>query len=133
MVLAQLVPSLVVTAAPDGRAGVRDLVRRTFRWCVHLGWYAVAFLALPVAALLSSTVAFGSTAGLAALITDPDVLAAHLAFILPLVNLWEETAAVGVSVPDSSRREACRRGGAHRAGVQPLPLPPPAPGGIARR
>jgi hypothetical protein len=49
VVFAQLVPAVLVTAAADGRAGVRDLVRRIFRWRVHPAWYAVAFLALPAA------------------------------------------------------------------------------------
>ncbi len=94
VLFAQLVPSVLVTAAADGRAGVRDLVRRIFRWRVHPGWYAAAFLALPAAALLGSAVVTGS----AALLTNPAVLAAYLAqlAILPLVNLWEETAVMGV-------------------------------------
>ena len=90
VVFAQLVPALLVTAAADGRAGVRDLVRRIFRWRVHPAWYAVAFLALPAAALLVA-LAFGVE-------PTPPVLAAYLAqlAILPLVNLWEETAVMGV-------------------------------------
>ena len=98
VVFAQLVPSLLVTAAADGRAGVRDLIGRIFRWRVPPVWYAVAFLALPVAALLGSALAFGSTAGLRALVTDPAVITAYLAqlAILPLINLWEETAVMGV-------------------------------------
>jgi membrane protease YdiL (CAAX protease family) len=90
VVFAQLVPAVLVTAAVDGRAGVRDLVRRIFRWRVHPAWYAVAFLALPAAALLVA-LAFGVEP------TTP-VLAAYLAqlAVLPLVNLWEETAVMGV-------------------------------------
>ena len=91
VVFAQLVPALLVTAAADGRAGVRDLVRRIFRWRVHPAWYAVAFLVLPVAALLIGTAVSGVE-------LRPAVLAAYLAqlAILPLVNLWEETAVMGV-------------------------------------
>jgi CAAX protease family protein len=98
VVLAQLLPSVLVTAAVDGRAGVRELVGRIFRWRVHPIWYAVAFLALPVAALLASAAVFGSTAGLHALVTDPAVIATYIAqlAILPLINLWEETAVMGV-------------------------------------
>ena len=90
VVFAQLVPALLVTAAADGRAGVRDLVRRIFRWRVHPAWYAVAFLALP-AAVLGVAVAFGAE-------PTPPMLAAYLAqlAVLPLVNLWEETAVMGV-------------------------------------
>ena len=90
VVFAQLVPAVAVTAAADGRAGVRDLVRRIFRWRVHPAWYAVAFLVLPAAVAL---VALGFGAELGA-----PMLAAYLAqlAILPLVNLWEETAVMGV-------------------------------------
>jgi membrane protease YdiL (CAAX protease family) len=90
VVFAQLVPALLVTAAADGRAGVRDLVRRIFRWRVHPGWYAVAFLALPAAVALVA-VAFGAEPG-------GPLLVAYLAqlAVLPLVNLWEETAVMGV-------------------------------------
>ena len=90
VVFAQLVPAVLVTAAADGRVGVRDLVRRIFRWRVHPAWYAVAFLALP-AAVLGVAVAFGAEPTL-------PVLAAYLAqlAVLPLVNLWEEAAVMGV-------------------------------------
>ena len=90
VVFAQLVPAVLVTAAADGRVGVRDLVRRIFRWRVHPAWYAVAFLALP-AAVLGVAVAFGAE-------PTPPMLAAYLAqlAVLPLVNLWEETAVMGV-------------------------------------
>ena len=98
VILAQLVPAVLVTAATDGRAGVRELFRRTLRWRVPLVWYAVSFLVLPVAALLASAAMFGSTAGLDALLTDPAVIGAYLGqlAILPLINLWEETAVTGV-------------------------------------
>jgi hypothetical protein len=45
-------PAFLVTAARDGRAGVRDLLRRTLRWRVGIGWYVLAMLAIPVGALL---------------------------------------------------------------------------------
>lgn len=90
VVFAQLVPAVLVTAAADGRAGVHDLVRRVFRWRVHPGWYVVAFLALP-AAVVGVAVAFGFE-------PSTPMLAAYLAqlAVLPLVNLWEETAVMGV-------------------------------------
>jgi hypothetical protein len=45
-------PAFLVTAATDGRAGVRDLLRRTVRWRVGVGWYLLAMLAIPLGALL---------------------------------------------------------------------------------
>src|SRR4051794_6443073 len=50
VVFAQLVPAVLVTAAADGRAGVRDLVRRIFRCPGHPAWDAVVVLARPPAA-----------------------------------------------------------------------------------
>ena len=52
-------PAFLVTAATDGRAGVRDLVRRTLRWRVGIGWYLLAALAIPVGALLLAPIFLG--------------------------------------------------------------------------
>jgi membrane protease YdiL (CAAX protease family) len=52
VVLGLAMPAFLVTAATDGRAGVRDLLRRTLRWRVGIGWYLLAMLAIPVGALL---------------------------------------------------------------------------------
>ncbi len=95
--LGQLLPAVLVTAAIGGRPAVRELFRRVFRWRVHPMWYLVALLAIPVVALLASAVVFGPGA-LRALVTDPAVILAYLnqLTILPLVNLWEETAWMGV-------------------------------------
>jgi uncharacterized protein len=95
--LGQLLPAVLVTAAIGGRPAVRELFRRVFRWRVHPGWYLVALFAIPVVALLASAVVFGAGA-LWALVRDPAVILAYLSqlTILPLVNLWEETAWMGV-------------------------------------
>jgi CAAX protease family protein len=95
--LGQLLPAVLVTAAIGGRRAVRELFRRVFRWRVHVVWYLVAVLAIPVVALLASAVVFGPGA-LRALFTNPAVILAYLnqLTILPLVNLWEETAWMGV-------------------------------------
>jgi membrane protease YdiL (CAAX protease family) len=58
-VLGLALPAFLVTAATDGRAGVRDLVRRTLRWRVGIGWYLVAALAIPVGALLLAPIFLG--------------------------------------------------------------------------
>jgi uncharacterized protein len=92
----QLVPAVLVSAACDGRRGVRELFSRVFRWRVHPLWYAVVLLGMPVACLLLSAAVFG-TGALRALLTDPSVVVAYLVSlsILPVVNLWEETAWMG--------------------------------------
>ena len=58
-VLGLALPAFLVTAATDGRAGVRDLVRRTLRWRVGIGWYLLALLAIPVGALLLAPMVLG--------------------------------------------------------------------------
>jgi uncharacterized protein len=95
--LGQLLPAVLVTAAVGGRPAVRELFRRVFRWRVRPVWYLLALLAIPVVSLLVSAVVFGPGA-LRALVTDPAVILAYLnqLTILPLVNMWEETAWMGV-------------------------------------
>ena len=51
-VLGLALPAFLITAATDGRAGVRDLLRRMLRWRIEIGWYLLAILAIPVRALL---------------------------------------------------------------------------------
>lgn len=101
----QLGPALLVTGAAGGRPAVRELFRRVFRWRVHPGWYVLALLGLPLAALLTSAAVFGPGA-LFALVTDPSVILVYLGqlAILPLVNLWEETAWMGVVQARLARR-----------------------------
>lgn len=52
-------PAFLVLAAVHGRAGVRDLARRSFRWRVGLRWYLFALLGLPVATVLCASVIYG--------------------------------------------------------------------------
>jgi membrane protease YdiL (CAAX protease family) len=52
-------PAFVVMAALHGRAGMRDLARRSFRWRVGLRWYLVALLGLPVATVVCASAIFG--------------------------------------------------------------------------
>jgi membrane protease YdiL (CAAX protease family) len=94
--LAQLLPAVLVTAATDGRSGVRALFARVFRWRVHPGWYAVAIFALPAATLLFATVVAG-TAPLRAVVERPTLIVGYLAslLMLPLINLWEEAGWMG--------------------------------------
>jgi uncharacterized protein len=52
-------PAFIVVAAMHGRAGVRDLARRSLRWRVGVQWYLVALLGVPVATVLCASVIFG--------------------------------------------------------------------------
>jgi len=51
-ILGLALPVFLITAATNGRAGVRDLLRRMLRWRIGIGWYVLAMLAIPVGALL---------------------------------------------------------------------------------
>jgi membrane protease YdiL (CAAX protease family) len=54
--------AFLVTAAADGRAGVRDLARRTLRWRVPVRWYAIALLVLPAATTMIALAIYGTEA-----------------------------------------------------------------------
>ena len=51
---------LVVTWAADGKDGLRDLVRRMFRWRIGVGWWLLVLTGLPVLTL-AFAVALGDT------------------------------------------------------------------------
>jgi membrane protease YdiL (CAAX protease family) len=89
--------AVLVTAAAEGRAGVRRLFAGVVRWRVAAGWYVIALLALPVLTLLTAVVTgtlrepgstWASTAGLYLL--KAVVIGALLG------NIWEELAWAGV-------------------------------------
>jgi membrane protease YdiL (CAAX protease family) len=90
--------AVLVVAATDGTAGVRDLARRSLRWRVGVRWYLVAVLGLPVAVLMGAVALFGS-ASLNALADNWQLL---LTVVLPvlllqlaLFNLAEEIGWTG--------------------------------------
>lgn len=93
----QLGGAVLVTAAADGRAGVKDLFARTFRWRVRPALWVVALfgIAVPSLALVSAVFGWGA---LKALVTDPSVVTGWLLglTILPIINLWEEMSWTGV-------------------------------------
>src|SRR5215218_4645426 len=47
-------PAFLVTAAKDGKAGVRDLLRRVLRWRVGVRWYLLALFGLLAVTLLGT-------------------------------------------------------------------------------
>jgi membrane protease YdiL (CAAX protease family) len=57
-VLGSAVPAFIVTALISGKAGVRDLARRSLRWRVPLRWYLLSVLA-PLILLIAVTILYG--------------------------------------------------------------------------
>jgi uncharacterized protein len=92
--LVLLPAALWVTWVTDGRAGVRALFGRVFRWRFGIGWWAVVLFGQPVIALLLGVIIGGSihTAGVGS------ILLGQLGSILlavVVINLWEETVWAG--------------------------------------
>ena len=91
-----VLPAILVTAASGGRPAVRELFGRIFRWRVNPAWYLLALLGIPAA----TTVVVAVASGPAALhgLTAPAVILGYLnaLSIFPIVNLWEETAWMGI-------------------------------------
>jgi uncharacterized protein len=90
--------AVLVVAASDGRAGVRDLARRSLRWRVGMRWYRLAVLGLPVVILAGAIALFG-TAALEALADDWRLLFTRvlpvLLLQLALFQLAEEVGWMG--------------------------------------
>ena len=97
-ILGLALPVFLVTAAKDGEEGVRDLLRRIFRWRVGVRWYLFALFGLFVVSLLGA-IPFAGVAPLEALTQNWSLLiTVYLPGILVpfvLINLWEETAWTG--------------------------------------
>jgi membrane protease YdiL (CAAX protease family) len=98
-VLGLALPAFLVTAATDGRAGVRDLLHRMLRWRVSIGWYLLAALAVPFGALLLAPMFLGA-APLQGLGQNwPTIFtrfAPQLLLALVTVQLFEELGWAGV-------------------------------------
>jgi membrane protease YdiL (CAAX protease family) len=90
--------AFLVTAAPEGRAGVVDLAQRSVRWRVPVRWYLVALFTVPVGATLLSLGIYGPQALASPAGGWPRVLAEVAAvFLLQLVlfQLAEEIGFTG--------------------------------------
>jgi CAAX protease family protein len=92
--LGLLPAALWVTWVTDGRAGLRALFARVFRWRFSIGWWAVILLGQPVIALLLGVIVGGSlhTAGAGSILVR-QLLSILLAVVV--INLWEETVWAG--------------------------------------
>jgi uncharacterized protein len=58
-ILGSAVPAFIVTALVSGKAGVRDLARRSLRWRVPLRWYLISLLAPLLIFLIAITILYG--------------------------------------------------------------------------
>jgi membrane protease YdiL (CAAX protease family) len=91
-------PALLVMAALHGRAGLRDLASRSFRWRVRPHWYFVALLGLPTGVMLGASVIYG-LAPLKALVNGWPLLFTlmlpDLLLRIVLLNLAEEIGWMG--------------------------------------
>jgi CAAX protease family protein len=58
-VLGSAVPAFMVTALVRGKAGVRDLARRSLRWRVPVRWYLISLLAPLLIFLIAITFLYG--------------------------------------------------------------------------
>jgi membrane protease YdiL (CAAX protease family) len=91
-------PAFLVVAAMHGRAGVRDLAHRSFRWRVGVQWYLIALLGVPVATVLCASAIFG-LAPLNALMEKWELLLTvvlpQLLLLILFFNLAEEVGWTG--------------------------------------
>jgi CAAX protease family protein len=86
--------ALWVTWITDGRAGLRALFARVFRWRFGIGWWLVVLFGLPVIALLLGLIFGGSlhTADLGMVLIKQVGL---IILAVVVINLWEETVWAG--------------------------------------
>jgi membrane protease YdiL (CAAX protease family) len=95
-------PAFLVTAATDGKDGVRELLGRILRWRVGVHWYLLALFGLLLATLLGAIPFFG-LGPLEELAQQWELLFTLYLWgglwgvLVPfvLVNLWEETGWTG--------------------------------------
>jgi membrane protease YdiL (CAAX protease family) len=91
-------PAFIVVAAMHGRAGVRDLAHRSFRWRVGVRWHLLALLGVPLATVLCASAIFG-LAPLNALVEKWELLLTlvlpQLVLLIVFFNLAEEVGWTG--------------------------------------
>jgi uncharacterized protein len=59
MFLGRLCQHFIVTALVSGKAGVRDLARRSFWWWVSLRWYLISLVAPLLILVIAVTILYG--------------------------------------------------------------------------
>src|SRR5918997_34280 len=101
-ILGLTLPAFLVTAATDGKDGVRGLLGRICRWRVGVHWYLIALFGLLLATLLGAIPFFG-LAPIEELAQRWELLFTLFLWgglwgiLVPfvLINLWEETGWTG--------------------------------------
>jgi membrane protease YdiL (CAAX protease family) len=86
--------ALWVTSITDGRAGLRALFARVFRWRFGIGWWLVVLFGLPVIALLLGLI-FGGSLHTADLGPVSIKQLGSIVLAVVVINLWEETVWAG--------------------------------------
>lgn len=91
-------PAFLVTAAIDGKSGVRDLARRSFRWRVGAHWHLIALIGLLLITLLAALALLGAEPLVALALNWSLIFTVFLpGVVVPfvLVNLAEEIGWTG--------------------------------------
>jgi uncharacterized protein len=86
--------ALWVTSITDGRAGVRALFARVFRWRFGVGWWLVVLFGPPAIALLLGLI-FGGSLRTAHLGSTLIKQLGSILLAVVVINLWEETVWAG--------------------------------------
>lgn len=87
--------ALFVTAAADGRDGVRDLASRSLRWRVGMKWFLLALFTMPLAVLAAATAMYGWAPARAIAVGGPELLTRALPLFLILVVLFNLPEEIG--------------------------------------
>lgn len=99
--------AFTVTAVTNGKAGLRQLLRRYGLWRVGFQWYLLILLGLPVAQLACESIFFGAGPLLTLLQKWPLLFTSYLLNVLIIalaVQIWEETGWSGFAVPHLQKR-----------------------------
>jgi membrane protease YdiL (CAAX protease family) len=87
--------AFLVTAAAEGRDGVRDLASRSVRWRVGIRWHLLALFAMPLAVLAAATAMYGWAPARAIADGGPEMLTRALPLFLILVVLFNLPEEIG--------------------------------------
>ena len=94
--------AVVVTAATEGKPGLRHLLRRYVQWRVGIGWYLVALFGYLVLALVTASFWFGAVPLQSLLAQWPLIVTSYLPWVLGMLivpSLGEEPGWRGFALP----------------------------------